>query len=122
MDGSASGGAATRRSPSGLRRSRACRSTAAATRRLPARGAYGDHSLQELPDSSRLAGAAIGRLEAQGVGRLTARVTRRATVRLPSDRDPSDASASRPVRDRAGEEVDRLAEPRALTLDTNARG
>src|SRR5436309_1754178 len=74
MDGSASGGAATRRSPSGLRRSRACRSTAAATRRLPARGAYGDHSLQELPDSSRLAGAAIGRLEAQGVGRLTARI------------------------------------------------
>src|SRR2546427_9776007 len=73
MDGSASGGAATRRSPSGLRRSRACRSTAAATRRLPARGAHGDHSLQELPDSSRLAGAAIGRLEAQGVGRLTAR-------------------------------------------------
>src|SRR5438093_1760057 len=61
-------------------------------------------SLGDLPPAEALALATGNNAR---IFRLTARVTRRAPVRLPSDRDPSDASASQPVRDRAGEEVDR---------------
>src|SRR5204862_8319095 len=105
MDWSTRGGAATRRSP--------CASP---------RSPHASHSLQEPPDSTGLARARIWRMEAHGVGGVTAGATPSATPHLPSPRNSYDASPRQPVRDRAGEEVNRRpgekATRRALTLDT----